>query len=77
MSHPALCQYITMTSDQVRVWGRTSAGVKLCADEIGGHPYESLQDALRDADVVATVTMATEPLVRGQWLKHGAVIICG
>ena len=38
--------------------------------------YKSLEEAVRGADVVVTVTMATEPLVCGKWLKSGAVVCC-
>ena len=38
--------------------------------------YESLPEAVKDADVVVTVTMATEPLLQGKWLKPGAVVCC-
>ena len=61
---------------QVRVWGRSSANTQRCAADIGGKPCSSLPEALNDADVIVTVTMATDPLVLGQWLKFGAVIIC-
>ena len=37
---------------------------------------ESLPEAVKDADVIVTVTMATEPVLFGQWLKPGAVV-CG
>ena len=38
--------------------------------------YESLEKAVSDADVIVTVTMATEPVVLGKWLKLGAVVCC-
>ena len=58
------------------MWGRTADHVQQCAQDIGGKPYESLPEALGGADVVVTVTMATEPVVLGKWLKPEA-IICG
>ena len=61
---------------QVRIWGRSPTSAQQCADEVGAKVSTSLPDALKDADVVVTVTMATEPLVRGEWLKSGAVVIC-
>ena len=35
---------------------------------------DSLEEALKDADIVVTVTMATEPVVYGRWVKPGAVV---
>ena len=35
---------------------------------------ESLEEALKDADIIVTVTAATEPVVFGRWLKPGAVV---
>ena len=38
--------------------------------------FDSLEEAVKDADIVATVTMATEPVLFGKWLKPGAVVCC-
>lgn len=61
---------------KVRIWSRNAANAKRCAQEVGAKAVISLQDALRDADVVVTVTLATEPVVHGAWLKPGTVVIC-
>ncbi len=42
-------------------------GVEVCS---------SLEEAVKDADVVATVTMPIEPILYGKWCKPGA-LICG
>ena len=50
-----------------------------CAEDVGGDEVrvvESLEEAVKDADIIATVTMATEPVVFGKWLKPGAVVCC-
>ncbi len=49
-----------------------------CAADIGGGAvvYDVLEEAVRDADVVVTVTLAIESIVRGCWLKTGAVVCC-
>ena len=65
-------------SPQIRVWGRNANRAKQCVDDIGSGcvAYESLQDACNGADVVVTVTMATDPVLCGKWVKDGA-IVCG
>jgi len=38
---------------------------------------QSLEEAVRGADVVCTLTSATKPLIRKDWLKKGALVIGG
>ena len=38
--------------------------------------FECLEEAVKEADVVVTVTLATEPILCGRWLKTGAVVCC-
>ena len=49
-----------------------------CADDVDGNVmvFESLEEAVRGADVIVTVTLAREPVVRGEWVKTGAVLCC-
>lgn len=63
---------------EILVWGRSYEKAAQCAKEIGGiaRPHPSLSDAVKDADVIVTVTMATEPVLHGKWLKPGAVVCC-
>ena len=35
-----------------------------------------LSEAVSGADVVATVTMTSEPVLHGEWLKPGALVCC-
>ena len=58
------------------MWGRSHANAEKCVRDIGGNAvaYDSLPEAVKDADVIATVTLATEPVVFGKWLKPGAII---
>ena len=43
---------------EVRVWSRTPAHARRLAEEIGGRPAESAEEAVRGADVVVTATGA-------------------
>ena len=54
------------------VWSRTRASAEqLAAERPGVAVADDLETAVRAADIVATCTMATEPLVRGDWLRPG------
>ena len=55
---------------EIRVWSRTPAHAERFAAEIGG-VARSAEDAVRGAQVVVTVTAATEPVLRGAWLEPG------
>jgi len=59
---------------EIRIWSRDAGNVQRCAAEIGGVACASAQEAVRDADIVCTVTNATEPVLLGAWLKRGAMV---
>ena len=56
--------------EEVRVCDRTPEIAQCFADEIGARATTA-EDAVRGADVVVTVTSATEPVLKGTWLKPG------
>src|SRR5205807_1644784 len=56
--------------EEVRVWSRTKEHAKQFADEIGGTAV-SVEEAVRAADVVVTVTSSKTPILQGSWLKRG------
>lgn len=58
----------------IRVWSRSASNVRRCADEIGGIPSASPEEAAQGADIVCTVTNAAEPVLQGAWLKPGAFV---
>lgn len=57
--------------DEVRVWSRTTEHAKEFARAHGARATD-LEDAVKGADVVVTATHATEPFLKGRWLKEGA-----
>jgi len=59
--------------EKVRVWSRNAANATVFADEIGARAMTA-EDAVRDADVVVTVTHASEPILHGAWVKPGALV---
>lgn len=56
---------------EVRCWSRTSKNAEAFAEETGAR-VTSAEDAVRDADVVVTVTNSKSPVLEGKWLKPGA-----
>jgi thiomorpholine-carboxylate dehydrogenase len=59
--------------DDVRVWSRNPQHAQTLADELGAVAMPA-EDAVRGADVVVTATNAAEPVLRGAWLKSGALV---
>ena len=66
------------------MWGRSAEKTKKCVDDIKAFTeddipitaYSVLSEAVSGADVVATVTMTSEPVLHGEWLKPGALVCC-
>ena len=59
--------------DEIRVWGRDAQRARVFAREIGA-TETSAEDAVHGADVVVTCTNSPEPVLRGAWLKTGALV---
>ena len=59
--------------DDIRVWSRNPQNAQALALEIGAKAMAA-EDAVRGADVVVTVTGSPEPVLRGSWLKPGALV---
>lgn len=60
----------------VWVWSRQHTQAQALARELVQHgldaaPVDDLAAAARRADIVSCATLATEPLVRGEWLRPG------
>jgi ornithine cyclodeaminase len=64
--------------DELRVWGRNKDRVAEYVRDMKNFikakivPAASIQDAVKGADIVVTATMATKPLIKGEWLSKGA-----
>ncbi len=63
---------------RVRVWSRNRDHARSVADAAGDRltveAVATAEDAVRGADIVATVTASSEPILRRSWLKDGAHI---
>jgi len=62
--------------EKVLVWNRTPAHARTCVsmlkDEgVAAQIADDLEEAVRQADIISTATMAREPILHGAWLKPG------
>jgi ornithine cyclodeaminase len=62
---------------EVTVWSRNHEAAlqlasQLCADGFNARASADLEAAARQADIVTCATLATEPLIRGEWLRAGS-----
>ncbi len=53
--------------------GRTPERLSAFCERVGAEPGDSPRDAA-EQDVVVTVTTATDPVLRGEWLSPGALV---
>ncbi|MFN4157607.1 MAG: ornithine cyclodeaminase family protein [Gemmobacter sp.] len=54
------------------IWNRSRARAEAMAVKLPGMAVaDDLETAVRAADVICTATMATDPLIRGDWLRPG------
>ena len=55
---------------EIRVWSQTKSNAENLAKEIGAK-VNAVEEAVRGADVVVTVTSSKTPVLKGIWLKRG------
>ena len=70
----ALALAAVVPLSHIRVWSPTRANAERCAADIGGSASADAESAVRDADIVVTVTNASAPVLMGCWLKPGALV---
>ena len=63
--------------DEVRVWNHRPEGAEALAAQWRGEGWNAraapnLEAAVREADIVSCATLATSPLVKGEWLSPGS-----
>lgn len=58
----------------LRIWSRNALNVSRCAADVEGKECRTAEEAVRGADIVCTVTNASEPVLKGAWLKPGALV---
>ena len=72
-SHAAALRLVRPVSE-LRIWSRNPDNVQRCAEDTGGVACASAEEAVRGADIVCTVTNASEPVLRGAWLEPGSFV---
>ena len=70
----ALALAAVVPLSHIRVWSPTRANAERCAADIDGSASPDAESAVRDADIVVTVTNASTPVLMGRWLKPGALV---
>ncbi len=63
------------TFQEIRAWSPNAARLAKFAAEMNVTVCGSAEEAVRDADVIALVTAATEPILQSEWVKDGAHVI--
>lgn len=63
--------------EDIAIWSRRSANADKLAAAKGGEAagvraVEDLEKAVREADIIACATMATAPLLQGNWVQPGS-----
>ncbi len=56
---------------QVMIWNRSPEPARALAAATGATATEDLEAAVRGAEIIATTTMSSSPLVKGEWLAPG------
>jgi ornithine cyclodeaminase/alanine dehydrogenase-like protein (mu-crystallin family) len=59
--------------EQVVAYCRTEKSLLAFCDKVGAEPGEGHRDPA-DQDIVVTVTSSKDPVLRGEWLKPGALV---
>ena len=72
-THAAALRAVRPVSE-IRVWSRNPQNVARCAVDVRGLAKSTAEEAVRDADIVCTVTTAREPVLKGAWLRRGALV---
>ena len=55
----------------ITVWGRTPQRAATLAQKVGGKAVETVEEAVADADIICTVSAASEPILCGAWVRPG------
>ncbi|XP_029637902.1 ketimine reductase mu-crystallin isoform X1 [Octopus sinensis] len=64
----------SFTFSQVNVWSRNKANARMFGDDTGAKVCGTIEEAVKDADVIVTATGSKQPLLMKDWVKAGTHI---
>lgn len=56
------------------MWSRSFEKAKEFAKEIGANAFATVEETVKNADVIVTVTLSKEPVLFGKWTKSDCLI---
>ena len=56
---------------RILIWNRTHQNAEKLAAKINGTAIESLEEAVKQADIISSATVSVEPIIKGDWLQPG------
>jgi ornithine cyclodeaminase/alanine dehydrogenase-like protein (mu-crystallin family) len=62
------------TIEHVSAYCRTEADLEAFCARVGAEPAESHREVAGESDVVVTATTSKDPVLRGEWLRSGALV---
>jgi ornithine cyclodeaminase/alanine dehydrogenase-like protein (mu-crystallin family) len=62
------------TLEHVVAYCRTEAKLEDFCARVGAEPAETHREAASDSDIVVTSTTSKDPVLRGEWLREGALV---
>ena len=62
------------TVEEVAAYCRTESALEEFCARVGAEPAESHREAVDEADIVVTATSSKDPVLRGDWLRAGALV---
>ncbi|XP_068205979.1 ketimine reductase mu-crystallin [Palaemon carinicauda] len=77
-SHARVMSYL-FKGCKIRIWSRTkqssqTLAATLASEGIVMEVVTSVEEAVKDADIINTCTMASKPILKAEWVKPGAHI---